>query len=107
MPHYTRCIPTYGRINNKDYWESAQGPSLFGLLGVSFKRAWLNWVKEGVLSGDGWADEYGHFHKGKLKQEVRSDQALDYIANHEKTGPRSARRPDCSDYRSEERRVGK
>jgi hypothetical protein len=83
---------------NKDYWESAQGPSLFGLLGVSFKRAWLNWVKEGVLSGDGWADEYGHFHKGKLKQEVRSDQALDYIANHEKTGPRSARRPDCSDY---------
>src|ERR1039457_821934 len=98
MPHYTRCIPTYGRINNKDYWESAQGPSLFGLLGVSFKRAWLNWVKEGVLSGDGWADEYGHFHKGKLKQGVRSDQALDYIANHEKTGPRSARRPDCSDY---------
>ena len=84
--------------SNKDNWESTPGPSLFGWLGTTLKRAWLRWVKDGTLDGDVWIDGKGHSHKGRQKQDLRGDKALDYIANRERIGARGARRPDCSDY---------
>jgi hypothetical protein len=83
--------------SNKDSWESAPGPSLFGWLGTTLKRAWLRWVKDGTLDGDVWIDGKGHSHKGRQKQVLRGNEALDYIANRERIGARSQRRPDCSD----------
>lgn len=83
---------------NKEYWQSAPGPSLYGLLGRSLKWAWFNWVKDGTLDDDVWIDAYGHSHKGKQKQSLLSDKVLDHIANCENIGARSGRSPDCADY---------
>jgi hypothetical protein len=84
--------------SNKDNWESTPGPSLFGWLGTTLKRGWLRWVKDGTLDGDVWVDKFGHSHKGRLKQDLRTDAALDYVANRDKIGARSSGRPDWSDY---------
>src|ERR1019366_7056289 len=59
--------------SNKDNWESTPGPSLFGWLGTTLKRAWLRWVKDGTLDGDVWIDGKGHSHKGRQKQDLRGD----------------------------------
>src|ERR1039457_6043880 len=91
-------IVNYFLWSNKDNWESAPGPSLFGWLGTTLKRAWLRWVNDGTLDGDVWIDGKGHSHKGRQKQDLRGDKALDYIANRDRIGARGARRPDCSDY---------
>jgi hypothetical protein len=87
---------------NKQYWESAPGPSLYGFLGTSLKRAWLSWVRDGAFDDDAWIDAYGHSHKGKQKEILLGDETLDYIANREQIGRRSARSPYRADYNGDD-----